>query len=158
MPAEIRSSPGVFTEAAIAACVARMIASRSRPLMMISITEPTFSGNCRLCRGVALQHRAVFFVGARDGKAVLAARLRSAAGDAAREGHDDAGATVDGRHAGLRGSQGSALGFAEEPQVAAHQPVRVTQPPIENELTAKVGIHHILRPKRSIRFWKPSPK
>src|SRR5580765_6882076 len=41
----MRTRPGVSRDAAIAACVAAMIDLISRPLMMISITELTPSGN-----------------------------------------------------------------------------------------------------------------
>src|SRR5262249_14362917 len=43
-PAEIFTRPGVSAAAAMAACVAAAIAGRSRPLMMISMIEPTPSG------------------------------------------------------------------------------------------------------------------
>jgi hypothetical protein len=51
LPAEIFKSPGVFFDAVIAACVALMIVARSRPLIMISITERTFSGSSDFARG-----------------------------------------------------------------------------------------------------------
>ena len=93
----------------------------------------------RLCRGVVVQQRAKLFVSARNREAIFAACLRSAAGDAAGERHDDAGTSADGRHARLRGSQCGILVFAHEPQIAAHQSVRVTQPPVEDELAAERG-------------------
>ena len=86
----------------MAACVARMMALRSRPLMMISITERTFSGNSEFAAGSLVEQRAELLVSARNREAILAACLRSAAGDAAGERHDDAGTVADGRHAALR--------------------------------------------------------
>ena len=82
------------------------------------------------------------------------------AADAAEERHDHAGTTLDGRHARHGGIDCSILGFAHVPQIAAHQPVRVTQAPVEDELAAerRDPPHLAITNRLLIRFWNPSPK
>src|SRR5262245_36398046 len=112
----------------------------------------------RLRLWVADQLRTEFFVCAREAKFVFAARLRSAAGNASWKRHDDAWTTTNGCNPRLRGSQRRQFAFTEEPQIATHQAVGVSQAPIENKLAPQRRNPPHLPAKSPNPLLKPIPE
>ena len=158
MPAEIRIKPGVFTDAAIAACVASTITSRLWPSMMISCSERQPSGNAVCASGLSISAGQYFSYVLANRNGYLLPAFEPLPATPPGNGMMMPGTLLAAATPAI-----AALSAASSvsPRYQILPPIRPSAYPSRRSSMnspPSVGIHHILRPNRSIGFSKPSPK